>query len=361
MASARRWLCLILAAAAAVAVSAAAAASGGAPADDPGMPMAARHQCWMARVGRTYADAAEKARRFEVFRANAERIDAANRAGDLTYTLGLTPFADLTADEFRARHLMPDVDVDEPATSRALLEQEEKAAKQHLPPSRPPAVWGSKDWRDLGAVTPVQDQNKNDCNSCWAFAAVAATEGLIKIETGNVTPLSAQQVLDCTGGDNTCKGGHIHEALRYIASASAGGRLSTGTSYRPYDGEKGTCGAGSGLASSIVVVRGVQKVTPHDKDALRAAVERQPVAVDMDSSDPLFKDYKGGVYRGSGGCGNKKRNHAVAVVGYGTASDGTKYWLLKNSWGTAWGENGYMRIAVDADCAVSSRPAYPFV
>uniref|UniRef100_A0A0D9YBN7 Peptidase C1A papain C-terminal domain-containing protein n=1 Tax=Oryza glumipatula TaxID=40148 RepID=A0A0D9YBN7_9ORYZ len=361
MASARRWLCLILAAAAA----AAAAASGApAPEDDPGMPMAARHRCWMARVGRTYADAAEKARRFEVFRANAERIDAANRAGDGTYTLGLTPFADLTADEFRARHLMPDADVDEPATARVLFEQEEKAAKQHLPPSRPPAVWGSKDWRDLGAVTPVQDQNKNNCNSCWAFAAVAATEGLIKIETGNVTPLSAQQVLDCTGGDNTCKGGHIHEALRYIATASAGGRLSTDTSYRPYDGEKGTCAAGSGSASSssvAVVIRGVQKVTPHDKDALRAAVERQPVAADMDSSDPEFRGFKGGrVYRGSAGCG-KKRNHAVAVVGYGTASDGTPYWLLKNSWGTDWGENGYMRIAVDADCGVSSRPAYPFV
>lgn len=159
MASARRWLCLILAAAAAAAASGAPA-----PEDDPGMPMAARHRCWMARVGRTYADAAEKARRFEVFRANAERIDAANRAGDLTYTLGLTPFADLTADEFRARHLMPDADVDEPATARVLFEQEEKAAKQHLPPSRPPAVWGSKDWRDLGAVTPVQDQDKNNCS-----------------------------------------------------------------------------------------------------------------------------------------------------------------------------------------------------
>uniref|UniRef100_A0A0E0E0C6 Cathepsin propeptide inhibitor domain-containing protein n=1 Tax=Oryza meridionalis TaxID=40149 RepID=A0A0E0E0C6_9ORYZ len=255
MASAHRWLCLILAAAAAVAVSAAAAASGGgAPEDDPGMPMAERHRCWMARVGRTYAGAAEKARRFEVFRANAERVDAANRAGDLTYTLGLTPFADLTADEFRARHLMPDADVDEPATARALLEQEEKAAKQHLPPSRPPPVWGSKDWRDLGAVTPVQDQNKNNCSK-----------------------------------------------------------------------------------------------------------HQQPVAADMDSSDPEFREFKGGrVYRGSAGCG-KKRNHAVAVVGYGTASDGTRYWLLKNSWGTDWGENGYMRIAVDADCGVSSRPAYPFV
>uniref|UniRef100_A0A0D9V2V8 Cysteine proteinase n=1 Tax=Leersia perrieri TaxID=77586 RepID=A0A0D9V2V8_9ORYZ len=357
MASARRWLFLMLAAAVAAAAAVASASGSAAPDDDPGMPMAVRHQCWMARVGRTYADAAEKARRFEVFRANAERIDATNRAGDLTYTLGLTPFADLTADEFRARHLMPDVDVDEPTkapAARSMLEDEKK--KQHLPNVGPPAEWGSKDWRVFGAVTP--NQNQFSCNSCWAFAAVAATEGLIKIatSTSNLSPLSAQQVLDCTGNDNTCKGGHIHEALRYIAGT--GGRLSTDTSY-PYGGVQGACrgstGAGAGLAS---VVHGVQKVTPHDKNALRAAVEKQPVAADMDSSDSGFQLYVRGVYRGSKNCG-KKRNHAVAVVGYGT-DNGTNYWLLKNSWGKGWGEDGYMRIAVDADCGVSSRPAYPF-
>ncbi|VAI30979.1 ervatamin-B-like [Triticum dicoccoides] len=319
-----------------------------------GVPtVAARHERWMAEFARAYADAEEKLRRQEVFAANARHVDAVNRAGDRTYTLGLNQFSDLTDDEFLETHLgyrhqhggLRPAD-DAPAAAVNMS----KAAAGHFQDTP-----DSMDWRAQGAVTQVK--NQLSCGSCWAFAAVAATEGLVKIATGDLISMSEQQVLDCTGGANTCNAGDINAALRYVA---ASGGLQPEAAYA-YSGEQGACRSGGVMPNSAASV-GVPRWAAlyGDEGALQELAASQPVAVGVEATDPDFRHYMSGVYFGSSSCG-QRLNHAVTVVGYGADGSGQEYWVVKNQWGTGWGEEGYMRLARGngANCGVATYAYYP--
>ncbi|CAN6281345.1 unnamed protein product [Urochloa humidicola] len=294
---------------------------------DAAAAMALRHEAWMAEHGRVYKDEAEKARRLEIFGANARLIDSFNAVGKYGHRLATNKFADLTDEEFRAAR----TGYRRPAAAAAAGSSRFRYENFSLADAPQ-----SMDWRAMGAVTGVKDQG--ECGCCWAFSAVAAVEGLNKIRTGRLVSLSEQELVDCDvyGEDQGCEGGLMDDAFQFIARR---GGLAAESTY-PYNGNDGSCRS-SAAAARAASIRGHEDVPPNDERALAAAVAHQPVSVAINGGDPTFRFYGGGVLDGA--CGTDL-DHAITAVGYGTASDGTRYWVMKNSWGASWGEGGYVRI-----------------
>ncbi|KAI4304411.1 hypothetical protein MLD38_039925 [Melastoma candidum] len=284
--------------------------------------MKARHEEWMNLHERRYDNETEKARRFQIFKENVEFIESFNKAGDKPYQLGVNRFADMTLEEFRATHTGYVRPSDIP---RAM--GNESFAKKYSED-----VPDSVDWISAGAVTPVKYQGQQ-CGSCWAFSAVAAVEGLTKIRTGRLISLSEQELIDCDTTNNGCYGGYMDRAFEFISREE----------------------------SFAVRIRGYETVPHNNEGYLRMAVAYQPVSVAIDSNSRALQHYAGGVFTGE--CGTQL-NHGVAIVGYGTTDDGMDYWLVKNSWGTSWGEGGYIRMMRNIEdyrglCGIAMQASFP--
>ncbi|KAH6759486.1 TRICHOME BIREFRINGENCE-LIKE 37 [Perilla frutescens var. frutescens] len=267
----------------------------------PYASMVERHEKWMVESGRVYKDEAEKAKRFNIFKENVEYIESFNEAAAARpYKLAINKFADLTNEEFQASRNGYKVVTSHPKSSSKV------SSFRYANVTAAPA---SIDWRTKGAVTAVKDQGQ---------CAVAATEGINQLTTGNLVSLSEQQLVDCdTSEDHGC------------------------------NGVDGTCNTKK-ASSDAAKITGYEDVPANSESALLKAVASQPVSVAIDASGSDFQFYSSGVFTGQ--CGTEL-DHGVTAVGYGTASDGTKYWLVKNSWGTSWGENGYIRMQRDIGAA----------
>ena len=148
------------------------------------------------------------------------------------------------------------------------------------------------------------------------------------------------------------------KAFEYIINNQG---IATENSY-PYQGSQQTCGSNTQSSDYLAAtISGYETIPSNDEEALLKAVSQQPVSTVIDGSGYAFKYYSGGVFDGE--CGTEM-SHAVAIVGYGISEEGTKYWLVKNSWGESWGENGYMRIKRDVDapegmCGLARLAFYP--
>jgi C1A family cysteine protease len=213
----------------------------------------------------------------------------------------------------------------------------------------------SVDWVAKGAVTPVKNQEQ--CGSCWAFSATGALEGAHFVKSGgSLVSLSEQMLVDCDTTDSGCGGGSMDSAFDWAAQA---GGLCAESAYA-YTGQAGSCAAakcarvpGSAPASHV-------DVEPTDA-ALMAAVAAQPVAVAIEADQSGFQFYSSGVF--SGACGTQL-DHGVLLVGYGTSAAGVAYYKVKNSWGAAWGQQGYVLLQRGGGheggmCGILTSASYP--
>ena len=218
------------------------------------------------------------------------------------------------------------------------------------------------DWVTAGAVTGVKDQGQ--CGSCWAFSSTGALEGAHFVATGELLSFSEQQLVDCANAGSGylnfgCNGGLQNRAFNYYENHAA--ELESVYPYTSGAGDDSTSCLFSATSATAVDVSGYDYVTPDSQSQMKAALAQQPLAVSIEADKMVFQFYSSGVLSGSA-CGTNL-DHAVLAVGYGTDADsGLDYWLVKNSWNTTWGDQGYIKLAMDEStgtCGVQMEPLFP--
>jgi KDEL-tailed cysteine endopeptidase len=304
------------------------------------------------RFSKKYESVQELEDRFKIFRSNFNQIIAHNLYGDQNFTMGVNQFTDLTAAEFKSQYVGGyKVEVEEEVGSYGCKSFSSSASGSPT----------SLDWRDRGAVSSVKDQGQ--CGSCWTFSATGAIEGAWSIAKGQLVDLSEQELVDCatgiTYGSNGCNGGEMEGAFKYVI---AHGQCDL-ASY-PYTSGVSKTGGACQKCATVATISSCSDVKPNDQISLKAAVTQQPVAIAIEADTRYFQSYASGILT-SPSCGTSL-DHGVLIVGYGE-SNGQKYWLVKNSWGTTWGDAGYVKIARsdstnDAGiCGIAMDPSFPSV
>jgi cathepsin L len=321
-------------------------------------------QEFQKRFRRTYKSDEEKLFREKLFLQTLERVRSHNARGS-TWTEEINEFADRTPEEMRQKK----------GIDRAMLvKQNQKMLKGRKPRTvNLSELPESKDWREEGVVTPVK--NQGHCGSCWAFAATEALESHVAVATGTLFTLSEEEFVACMpnpdecGGTGGCMGATMELAFQFAMDK---GLVSEWTApYTSYFGEDGgpsenatMCPLSTenfaGDINTVAGITGFHQLASNEYDELLEAVATiGPVAITVDAS--TWGTYSGGIYDG---CNqeNPELDHGVLLVGYGTdPKAGGDYWLVRNSWGPTWGEDGYIRLARTANegdrCGVDVVPA----
>ncbi|XP_069505839.1 cathepsin S [Ambystoma mexicanum] len=301
-------------------------------------------QLWKKVHEKQYINQKDEMWRRLIWEKNLKFVTLHNLEASLglhSYELGMNHLADMTSEEVTSILTglqMPDP---HPINSSSYVRTEG-------------ALPSTVDWRTKGCVTNVKNQGA--CGSCWAFSAVGTLEGQLMLKTGKLVSLSPQNLVDCSTryGNNGCKGGLMMPAFQYIIDNKG---IASDSAY-PYTAQDGSCKydpAGRAATSSS------SQLLPQSEAALQEAVANiGPISVAIDASRPTFFLYKSGVYNDPA-C-SQVMNHGVLAVGYGTLN-GQDYWLLKNSWGTTFGDQGYIRTARNQGnlCGISNYACYALI
>jgi C1A family cysteine protease len=274
----------------------------------------------------------------EAFKATVDLVKAHN-AEESTYKLSYTgPFAAMSAEEYKKMLGF------KPASVNGDLPK----AGSHVHSGQPEVA--SVDWTTKQRVTKVK--NQGNCGSCWAFSTTGGTEGAWSGATGKLVSLSEQQLVDCSKANNGCGGGLMDAGFAYQGTVN----VASEASYA-YTAKDGSCKTSFSTAIPKGGVSGHKDVNG-ETNLLDAVTTVGPISVAIQADQASFQNYASGVLTGT--CGTQL-DHGVLAVGFGTEGS-TKYWKVKNSWGSSWGANGYVLIERGSNkCGIASQPSYPTV
>jgi cathepsin F len=307
---------------------------------------------FLKRYKKVYDTMEEFNNRYQIFKINYfiainQTIEHENE-DDESIRMGTTPFSDLTEEEF-AKNYLSNLNTTEILNDVEIFKYEEEIISsvnntnslEFLSNNKTrnlqqykkiPNNW---DWRNHKAVTSVKLQA--NCGGCWAFSAAANIEGQYAKKYKNLVSFSEQQMLDCDYSNSGCNGGIMHMAFNNIRKS---GGLMKRSNY-PFTGYRGVCKLR--LSQVAVRIRSYMSAgTTSESEIKKFLYKTGPLSITVNARTWQF--YKGGVYNVPYFRCPYNPDHGVTLVGYGVTAAGMKYWIIKNSWGVHWGENGYIRI-----------------
>jgi cathepsin F len=291
-------------------------------------------QSFVGTYNKMYESQNEWEYRRQVFNATLELIAERNAEGEAEH--GINKFADLTREEFKKMYLGYN------GQRSSQPESDEILATMNT------SEVSSIDWRSKTPkiLTPVKDQQQ--CGSCWAFSATEQIETDCAMSTGKLLELSPQQIVSCDKTDDGCQGGNTETAYAYVKKAG-GLELATDYPYKSGKGKTGKCKKPS-KSKEHCNIKGFTTVSKSNagEKKMVTQIQTSPISVCVDAEK--WQTYKKGVIGRK--CGSQL-DHCVQAVGLNT--DGNQaYWIVRNSWNTDWGENGYIYVAEGQDaCGIA--------
>ena len=288
---------------------------------------------YITEFGKSYSNMAEYEHRLANF-AQKHSVIRAHNAENVDYKLGHNKMSDWTEEEYKS-----------------VLTYKPNMVETTAAFEASPLGYSPVDWRQSDCLSPVQDQGQ--CGSCWAFSSVASMENKYCAQNGTLYKLSEQQLVDCVNLCFGCNGGNAALAFRYWESHNA----MSESSY-PYTAKDGTCSYDSSSATLVKAVS-YTGVTADSPDSMKAALVNNIMSVAIQANQLSFQLYSSGVFTNTN-CGTQL-DHATNVVGWGTEGS-MDYWIMRNSWGSSWGEAGYMRLEIVDGvglCGIQMQPNFP--
>ncbi|XP_049877633.1 procathepsin L-like isoform X2 [Pectinophora gossypiella] len=273
------------------------------------------------KFNRSYTSETEKKARLEIFKTNLERINRKNMNPEEDAIFDITMFADLSVQEFIQQYTGLGTSLHVPGHRVNVSGPVTKDPPENF------------DWRDHNAVTPVK--NQENCVASWAFSVTGTIEGAYARKHSSLIAVSAQQLVDCDYGNDGCRGGYTTDALHYLQNA---GGIESEESY-PYIADEESCKFDpKKIAVKITGQKKYDLFSLMDEEDLRQIlISDGPMSIVVDGSSMQL--YDGGILHY---CNHINLNSQVLLVGYG--KNKIPYWTIKNSWGSSWGEEGYIRV-----------------
>eukprot|EP01025_Chloroclados_australasicus_P052650 TRINITY_DN6146_c0_g1_i1.p1 TRINITY_DN6146_c0_g1~~TRINITY_DN6146_c0_g1_i1.p1 ORF type:complete len:474 (+),score=43.42 TRINITY_DN6146_c0_g1_i1:155-1576(+) len=305
---------------------------------------------WVQEQNKHYSnDSVEYNRRFQIWKDNVEFVYRYN-SPEKKHWLGINSMADLTQEEYRAKYL--GFNAESALDNTQQSNQKPRHCKYcHIPIDDLPK---SVDFRQQGVVTNIKNQEQ--CGSCWAFSATASVESVNAQFGEPLISLSEQEILDCDHAEDACQGGTMDAAFKFVIQNRG---LDTYQNYK-YIAQDERCNIKK-EDQRIVTIQKFQDVPENNETALMQAAANQVISVAIEADQRPFQMYKGGIFQDTS-CGTSL-DHGVNIVGYGS-QEGTSYWIVRNSWGSAWGDNGYILMEKDISsskgiCGIAMMPSFP--